>query len=111
MRVIKIKEWEEIPSNYTGIVECHDGSKRWYLNGVYHRVDGPAIEYKNGAKEWCLNNRFLFELPPKSQPFILLEEFIDEEWKKKIKVLTQKGIETWPDLSGLKELADNWEKK
>jgi hypothetical protein len=90
-------------------VEKADGSKVWYLNGRYHRVDGPAIEYQYGAKGWYLNGKCLFWLPPESQPFIFLEEFVDEEGKEQIKVLTQQGIEIWPDLPGLKELADNWE--
>jgi hypothetical protein len=51
----------------------------------------------------------LFRLPPESQPFLLLEEFVDEEGEERIKVLTQKGTEIWPNLPGLKELAENWE--
>ena len=31
------------------------GTKRWYLNGKLHRLDGPAIEYSGGDKEWWLN--------------------------------------------------------
>ncbi len=31
------------------------GDKRWYLNGEYHRTDGPAIEHLNGNKYWYLN--------------------------------------------------------
>lgn len=31
------------------------GNKHWILNGVYHREDGPAIEYKNGDKLWWLH--------------------------------------------------------
>jgi hypothetical protein len=34
-----------------------DGTKQWYLNGQYHRTDGPAIEYASGSKEWYLNDR------------------------------------------------------
>ena len=33
-----------------------NGTKRWYLNGKYHREDGPAVEYANGGKEWHLND-------------------------------------------------------
>ena len=112
MKVIKVKDWNEIPKNYTGIANWHDGSKQWWLlNGHFHREDGPAREWNGGEKQWWQNGKFLFELPPESKPFVLLEEFIDEEGKEQIKVLTQKGIETWPNLPGLKELADNWEKK
>jgi hypothetical protein len=31
------------------------GTKRWYLNGKLHRLDGPAIERVNGGKSWYLN--------------------------------------------------------
>ena len=34
-----------------------DGDKYWYLNGKFHREDGPAIEYSDGTKEWCLNGK------------------------------------------------------
>ena len=27
-----------------------DGNKSWYLNGKYHRVDGPAVEGADGDK-------------------------------------------------------------
>ena len=36
-------------------VEWNDGAKSWYLNGKRHRIDGPAIEYSNGSKEWFIN--------------------------------------------------------
>ena len=43
-------------------VEYADGSKFWYLNGKHHREDGPAIEYSNRFKEWYLNgNQFTKE--------------------------------------------------
>jgi hypothetical protein len=29
----------------------------WYLNGQYHREDGPAVEFENGYKEWWLNGK------------------------------------------------------
>ena len=35
----------------------NDGAKRWYLNGQYHREDGPACEYANGTKRWYLNGK------------------------------------------------------
>jgi hypothetical protein len=31
-----------------------DGSKYWFLNGDYHREDGPAIEVSDGSKYWFL---------------------------------------------------------
>jgi len=35
----------------------NNGSKYWYLNGQYHREDGPAIEYTDGDKFWYLNGQ------------------------------------------------------
>ena len=32
-----------------------NGHKEWYLNGQLHREDGPALEWANGDKWWCLN--------------------------------------------------------
>jgi hypothetical protein len=36
-------------------IEYRSGSKLWCLNGYYHREDGPAIEWVNGTKEWWIN--------------------------------------------------------
>jgi hypothetical protein len=36
-------------------VEWLNGSKEWWLNGKIHREDGPAIEGANGYKYWYLN--------------------------------------------------------
>ena len=35
----------------------HWGNRVWYLNGVCHREDGPAVEYADGSKEWSLNGK------------------------------------------------------
>ena len=37
-------------------LEYANGDKLWYLNGLLHRENGPAVEYANGVKEWYLNN-------------------------------------------------------
>ena len=42
-------------------IEYSNGDKRWYLNGLQHRTDGPAIEHLNGNKEWFLNGEYLSE--------------------------------------------------
>jgi hypothetical protein len=38
-------------------IEYITGSKLWYLNGKLHREDGPAIEYITGSKSWYLNGK------------------------------------------------------
>jgi hypothetical protein len=41
---------------YTVIVD-EDGTKKWFLDDMRHREDGPAIEYSNGTKAWYLNDK------------------------------------------------------
>ena len=36
-------------------VKVEGGDRFWYLNGKYHREDGPAIEWTNGDRSWYLN--------------------------------------------------------
>ena len=36
-------------------VEWNDGTKEWWQNGSLHRLDGPAYENINGAKQWYQN--------------------------------------------------------
>ena len=55
-KYIKIKGWRDIPENYTGIVEYHNGRKDWFLNGKRHRTNGPAIEYADGSKVWYIDD-------------------------------------------------------
>ena len=38
-----------------------NGTKCWYLNGKFHRTDGPAIEHSNGSKHWYINGVGLSE--------------------------------------------------
>ena len=32
-----------------------NGTKEWYVDGLRHRLDGPAYERTNGYKEWWVN--------------------------------------------------------
>jgi len=38
-----------------GVIIDSEGSKRWFLNDLLHREDGPAIEWASSTKEWWLN--------------------------------------------------------
>ena len=40
---------------FTGCVIDYGGDKAWFLNGLKHREDGPAIEWADGNKAWFLN--------------------------------------------------------
>ncbi len=37
-------------------IEYVSGSKEWYQYGLLHRSDGPAREFAGGRKEWWLND-------------------------------------------------------
>ena len=37
------------------VIKNLNGDKWWFLNGKLHREDGPACEYSNGNKSWYLN--------------------------------------------------------
>ena len=39
------------------VVVDEDGDKFWYLDGKFHREDGPAVEWANGTKEWYINGK------------------------------------------------------
>jgi len=39
-------------------IEYSNGDKYWFINGKLHREDGPAIEYSSGDKEWYINGKF-----------------------------------------------------
>ena len=38
-----------------------DGTKIWFLNGEYHREDGPAVVLYDGSEEWWLNGEMVTE--------------------------------------------------
>lgn len=42
--------------DYNKVIEDNE-SKRYYLNNEYHRLNGPAVEYKNGRKCWFKNGK------------------------------------------------------
>ena len=38
-------------------VEWANGSKEWWINGKLHRENGPAVEFANGRKVWYMNGQ------------------------------------------------------
>ena len=58
MKIIKLKSWNDIPKEYTGIVELTTAENYfWFKNGKVHREDGPAWISKNDYKEWYLDGK------------------------------------------------------
>lgn len=72
---IKYKKVNElrIYSNQFYSVMSKDGTT-YYLNGKFHREDGPAIDLNNGNKEWFIDGMRHRE----DGPAVLQKEF--EEW-------------------------------
>ena len=60
-----IKEIEVVPNNFTGIVECRDGTKQWFIDGISHRLDGPAFIVNGSSKFWYINGKQVTELQHK----------------------------------------------
>jgi len=50
--------------SYTSI----GGDKTWKLDGLLHRLDGPALISSNGRKEWWLNGEFFWCVKDKLYP-------------------------------------------
>jgi hypothetical protein len=129
MKTIKIRDYSELPTDFTGIAEYPNGKKEWYLNGKRHRTDGSAWEGADGSKLWCLNGKlhreygpaiegadgtkvwwvngnFIYALEPIGD-YILIEDGLpsEVEWLGKRvaqrKVLTGKGFMYIPNLPGM----------
>ena len=43
---------------FTGVVKDRNNTIAYYLNGKFHREDGPAITFADGRKVWWLNGKF-----------------------------------------------------
>lgn len=57
-------------------VEYRDGSKEWFIHGRKHRIDGPAYEETGGYKAWWVDgNRHRID-----GPAIQYEGGINEWW-------------------------------
>jgi hypothetical protein len=63
-------------------IEWANGSKEWWLNGKPHREDGPAAEYADGRKEWYLNGDRLTEEQHRQQTQSYTGKFVEIDGKK-----------------------------
>ncbi|WP_422758719.1 hypothetical protein [Paenarthrobacter sp. C1] len=42
---------------FTGMRTSLDGSRSWWIEGVAHRIDGPAVIRADGSLEWYVHGR------------------------------------------------------
>src|ERR1700691_3278563 len=64
METIKIKDWNDLPENYSGIFECCNSDKGYCINGKLHREDGPAIITSFGNRFYYVNGKLHIEDGP-----------------------------------------------
>jgi hypothetical protein len=57
-KILKLKNHEVVPENYTGCAEYSNGNKFWFKEGICHREDGPAIIFADGTKSWYKEGKF-----------------------------------------------------
>ena len=69
-----------IHNSYGPAVIWKNGSKEYHIENKIHRLDGPAIIYSNCDVEYCINNKFLskeqFEVHPERLKFLGKEHLV-----------------------------------
>jgi hypothetical protein len=106
MKIISVTSGLQIPNKYTGIVQWPSITE-WYKKGFVHREDGPAVEWINGLRLWCLNGKEIYWCS-NLKDYIVVEQGIPQsqiKWLGKritnIKILTENGFIYIPDLPGI----------
>jgi len=58
------ENWDYHQPNGPAYISKDSKYKSWWINGQRHRLDGPAIERRDGTKSWYLNGN---KIPVSSQ--------------------------------------------
>jgi len=69
-------------------IEWHNGDKVYCINGKKHRLDGPAVEYHDGYRAYFVNNK----LHRLDGPAVIWPHGIVEYWVNN-KFLTKKEFD------------------
>ncbi len=105
MKTIKVNSWEDVPENvpvnFTGIIKYSNGDidREWLKEDKYHRADGPAIEFRDGTREWRLEARKYYQIVLKN--FIVLDHYKGKHGIMWYKLLDKDKIFEYPDIPGL----------
>jgi len=86
-------------------IEYSDGDKEWYIEGKLHRLDGPADERSNGSKYWYVEGKLHREDGTRAW-YIEGVRYTEEEFNKKInsKTIVIDGKEISISLESFEEL-------
>ena len=57
-------------------IDCKGGKKEWWVSGLRHRTDGPAMKWSSGKQEWWFNG----VLHRENGPAITYEDGSTEWW-------------------------------
>jgi len=98
MKPIKTRLWYEYLEkhpNFTGVLVDMENDVAHFVNGQYHRVNGPAIELANGGKAYFKNGQRHRDDGPavdhhNSKPLWFLndiEYYSEHEWKLAVRKL------------------------
>ncbi len=99
MKTIKVRKWEDVPENFTGIAVNIFGTKYWFKNGKLHREDGPACEYTDGSKYWWFEDKPYEQINLKAH--IVLDHYQGEYNLVWYKLLGKDKVLEYPDIPGL----------
>jgi len=94
-----MKQYQITENNIIYDIEEFRGAKYWRLNGLYHRENGPAVEYIDGHKLWYKNGKLHRDDGPAADWYYRSKEYwydgkhlphvnSNEELKRYIKLLT-----------------------
>ena len=100
-KVLKLKNHESPPQNFTGIVEHRLATKIWYKQGKWHREDGPAKTWADGDGEWWVEGKLHREDGPACEYangdknwYLEGREYSEKDWNAKIQELKEPKMKT-----------------
>ena len=99
MKTIKVVFRQDVPEDFTGIVEFSDETRIWYKEGKVHRKDGPAKEWRDSHKEWYLEDIFYKRINLKD--YIILDYYQGNHNLMWYKLLGKDNVFDCPDIPRL----------
>jgi hypothetical protein len=70
MKTTKYQDIEDI-YKFTGICEWDNGERCWLVDGMTHRLDGPAVQWADGSKQWWIENKEYTEEEFNQHPLVI----------------------------------------